>query len=139
MSEPMVNQRLLNRLKSFMMVLDSVEVRRENLQGCFLRHSYLRVRKGQGLRRAEREKSGPRCLRRESGEDEEEEGDDEVGGESVEPDLDGQRRQEREQRRRFLLRPLVQDADAQVEERLGEVDDLGQADEYRREQTSGQQ
>jgi len=75
----MVNQRLLNRLKSFMMVLDSVEVRRENLQGCFLRHSYLRVRKGgrEGLRRAERlkkgETSGPRCLRRESGEHEQEE------------------------------------------------------------------
>jgi len=45
-------------------------------------------------------------------------------GRHVDPKLDRQRRKEREQLRSFLLRSLVQDAYAQVEERVREVDDL---------------
>ena len=60
----------------------------------------------------------------EPGEDEEEDGDTEVGHGRVDPHVQGQRREEGEQVGRLLLRLLVEDADAQVHEGHGEVDGL---------------
>ena len=63
-------------------------------------------------------------VRREAGENEEHEAHYQVGGDHVQPDVDGERREEREQVWRFLLRPFVEDADAEIEERLRKVDGL---------------
>ena len=57
----------------------------------------------------------------EPGEDEEEDGDTEVGHGRVDPHVQGQRREEGKEIRRLLLRLLVEDADAQVHEGHGEV------------------
>ena len=57
---------------------------------------------------------------REAGDDVEHEADDQVGTDDVQPDFDGEWRQEGEQIWLLLLGPLVQDAYAQVEEGLGE-------------------
>ena len=61
---------------------------------------------------------------REAREHEQHEADDEVGEHDVEPDLDGERREEGEEARVRLRRPLEEDADAEVHERLREVDHL---------------
>ena len=50
--------------------------------------------------------------------------DEQVAAEHRQPDLERQRRQEREEAGRLVGRPLEQDADAEVHERLGEVDDF---------------
>ena len=63
-------------------------------------------------------------VRTEPGDDEEDEADDEVRHEHVDPDLEGQRREKGEQARVLLLRTLEEDADAEVHERLRKVDDL---------------
>jgi len=42
----------------------------------------------------------------------------------VDPDLEAERRQEREEAGRVVRRSLEENADAEVHERLGEVDDL---------------
>ena len=60
----------------------------------------------------------------EPGDDEHDEADDEVGGDDVEPDLDGERVEEREEAGTLALGPLEEDADAEVHERLREVDGL---------------
>ena len=60
----------------------------------------------------------------EPGDDEHDEADDEVGGDDVEPDLDGERVEEREETRALPLWTLEENADAQIHERLGEVDGL---------------
>ena len=58
------------------------------------------------------------------GEDEEEDGDAQVGRGGVYPDVQRERRQEREQIWRFLLRLLVENADSEVHEGHGEVHGL---------------
>ena len=58
------------------------------------------------------------------GEDEEEDGDAQVGRGGVDPDVQRERRQEREQIWRFLLRLLVENADSEVHEGHGEVHGL---------------
>ena len=63
-------------------------------------------------------------VRAEPGEDKEEDRYPEVGHGGVDPHVQGQRRQEGEQVWRFLLRLLVEDADAEVHEGHGEVDGL---------------
>ena len=50
--------------------------------------------------------------------------DDEVGGDDVHPDLDGEWIEEGEETRRFALGSFEEDANAEVHERFREVDDL---------------
>jgi len=63
-------------------------------------------------------------VRTEPRHDEQRQADDDVRGEHRDPDLERQRRQEREQARRLVDRALEEDADAEVHERLREVDHL---------------
>ena len=58
------------------------------------------------------------------GQHKQQEADQQVGGQHVDPDLEGQRCQEGEQMRVLLQRPLEQDADAEIHVGLREVDDL---------------
>ena len=60
----------------------------------------------------------------EAGEHEHQHADEEVGGDHVDPDLDGERVEEREEAGALAPRLLEEDADAEVHERLGEVDHL---------------
>lgn len=62
-------------------------------------------------------------VRRESGHTVDGEGDEDVGGEHVQPNVDGQGGEEREEARRRRGGHLEQDADAEIHERFGEVDD----------------
>jgi len=63
-------------------------------------------------------------VRSKSRNDEQREADDQVGDQHVDPDLEAERRQEREEAGRLAHRSLEQNADAEVHERLGEIDDL---------------
>ena len=60
----------------------------------------------------------------EPGEHEEDETDDEVGGDDVQPDLDGEWVEEGEEPGTLTSGPLEEDADAEVHEGLREVDHL---------------
>jgi len=66
--------------------------------------------------------------------DEQRKADDQVGDQHVDPDFKPQRRQERKEARRFIHRTLEENADAEIHEWLGEVDDLFtyEADGHRR-------
>ena len=63
-------------------------------------------------------------VRAETGDDEERGADGDVGDDDVDPDLEGERRKEGKDGRLLRRRTLEEDADAEVHERLGEVDDL---------------
>ena len=63
-------------------------------------------------------------VRTESRENEQHEADEKIGCHHVNPDMDGQRRQEGEEARVLARRLLEEDANAEVHEGLGEVDDL---------------
>lgn len=63
-------------------------------------------------------------VRAEPSQDKHGEADDEVRSQHVDPDLEGQRGQEREETRVFLFGFLEDDADAKVHEGLGEVNEL---------------
>jgi len=62
-------------------------------------------------------------VRTEPGDDEQRRADDHVRDQHRDPDLERQRRQEREEARRLSDRALEENADAEVHERLREVDD----------------
>jgi len=62
-------------------------------------------------------------VRTEPRHDEQREADGHVRDHHRDPDFERQRPHEREQRRRLVLGALEQNADAEVHERLGEVDD----------------
>jgi len=74
-------------------------------------------------------------VRSEPRDDEQRKTDDQVGDQHVDPDLEPERRQEREEARRVVHRALEENADAEVHERLGEVDNLFtyEADRHRRD------
>jgi len=73
-------------------------------------------------------------VRTEPPHDEQRKADDQVGDQHIDPDLERQRPQEREESRGVVDRALEENADTEVHERLGEVDDLFTyvADRHRR-------